>query len=156
MSAVIQGTALDMRSLARQAELTEHYVGKVLACAFLGPDIIESILEGRQPHDLNFEKLCQHAPLSWAEQRRQFGFPQDPRPDKSGAVAVLSNRWREGNLTQHTEISRPINTYVFGALSKDCPLFWKSYDCSTPVNGREEDFRIESTASLGRRHRSHD
>jgi site-specific DNA recombinase len=80
---VIQGKALDMRSLARQAGLTERYVGKVLACAFLAPDIIESILEGRQPHDLNFEKLCQHVQLSWAEQRRQFGFPQDPRPDKS-------------------------------------------------------------------------
>lgn len=54
------------------------YVGKVFACAFLAPDIIESILEGRQPDDLNFEKLCRHVPLSWVEQRAQFGFPQNP------------------------------------------------------------------------------
>jgi site-specific DNA recombinase len=72
---VVQGDALDMRSLARQAALTERYVGKVFGCAFLAPDIIESILEGRQPHDLNFEKLCEHVPLSWAEQRDHFGFP---------------------------------------------------------------------------------
>jgi len=72
---VVQGEALDMRSLARQAGLTERYVGKVFGCAFLAPDIIESILEGRQPHDLNFEKLCQNIPLSWAEQREHFGFP---------------------------------------------------------------------------------
>jgi site-specific DNA recombinase len=72
---VVQGNALDMRSLARQAGLTERYVGKVFGCAFLAPDIIESILEGRQPHDLNFEKLCEHVPLSWAEQREHFGFP---------------------------------------------------------------------------------
>jgi len=72
---VVQGNALDMRSLARQAGLTERYVGKVFGCALLAPDIIESILEGRQPHDLNFEKLCKHVPLSWAEQREQFGFP---------------------------------------------------------------------------------
>jgi len=65
-----------MRSLARQAGLTERYVGKVFGCALLAPDIIESILEGRQPYDLNFEKLCQKVPLSWAEQRSQFGFPQ--------------------------------------------------------------------------------
>ena len=72
---VVQGEALDMRSLARQAGLTERYVGKVFGCAFLAPDIIESILEGRQPHDLNFERLCQDVPLNWAEQREHFGFP---------------------------------------------------------------------------------
>src|SRR5258706_3348787 len=71
---VVQGDAFDMRSLARQAGLTERYIGKVFGCAFLAPDIIESILEGRQPHDLNFEKLCGHAPPNWAEQREQFGF----------------------------------------------------------------------------------
>lgn len=72
---VVQGNALDMRSLARQAGLTERYVGKVFGCALLAPDIIESILEGRQPHDLNFEKLCEHVSSSWAEQRERFGFP---------------------------------------------------------------------------------
>jgi site-specific DNA recombinase len=75
---VIQGQVPDMRSLAQLAGLTERYVGKVFACAFLAPDIIESILEGRQPDDLNFEKLCRHVPLSWVEQRAQFGFPQNP------------------------------------------------------------------------------
>ena len=72
---VVQGNALDMRSLARQAGLTERYVGKVFECALLAPDIIESILEGQQPQDLNFEKLCEHVPSSWAEQRERFGFP---------------------------------------------------------------------------------
>ena len=72
---VLEGKAFDQRSLARHAGLTERYVGKVLACAFLAPDIIEAILEGRQPRDLNFEKLCQHIPLSWTEQRAHFGFP---------------------------------------------------------------------------------
>jgi site-specific DNA recombinase len=76
---VTQGRALDMRSLAQQAGLTERYVGKVFACAFLAPDIIESILEGNQPSDLTFEKLCLHVPLSWDEQRSQLGFPQHPR-----------------------------------------------------------------------------
>jgi hypothetical protein len=64
-----------MRSRARQAGLTERYVGKVFVCALLAPDIIESIIEGRQPHDLNFETLCQDVPLSWADQREHFGFP---------------------------------------------------------------------------------
>ncbi|MGA9307357.1 MAG: hypothetical protein WBW31_18280 [Candidatus Sulfotelmatobacter sp.] len=46
-----------MRSLARQPGLTERYAGKVFAGALLAPDIIESILEGRQPQDLTFEKV---------------------------------------------------------------------------------------------------
>jgi site-specific DNA recombinase len=63
-----------MRSLARQTGLTPHYVRNVFACAFLAPDIVEAILEGRQPLTLKFENLYKHIPLSWAEQRRQFGF----------------------------------------------------------------------------------
>ena len=79
---VIEGKAFDMRSLAREAGLTERYVGKVFRCAFLAPDIVEAILTGRQPQDLNFDKLCQTVPLSWVEQREQLGFtPADtPRP----------------------------------------------------------------------------
>jgi hypothetical protein len=63
-----------MRSLARDAGLTERYVGKVFRCAFLAPDIVEAILAGRQPHELNFDKLCQKIPVSWVQQREQLGF----------------------------------------------------------------------------------
>lgn len=55
--------------------MTERYVGKVFSCAFLAPDIVESILQGRQPDDLTFDKLSRGIPICWAEQRRQFGFP---------------------------------------------------------------------------------
>jgi hypothetical protein len=71
---LLQGGASDIRSLAQQAGMTERYVGKVFRCALLVPDIIESILNGSQPSDLNFQKLCQNIPLSWTEQRQQFGF----------------------------------------------------------------------------------
>jgi hypothetical protein len=82
---VVRGEAVDMRSLAQHAGLTERYIGKVFGCALLAPDIIESILEGRQPEDLTCKKLCQDVPLSWVEQRTRFGFPQNSmrRPDKS-------------------------------------------------------------------------
>jgi site-specific DNA recombinase len=74
-ASVLEGNALDQRALARHAGLTERYVGKVFRCAFLAPDIVESILHGRQPDDLTFAKLCTNIPLSWTEQRQQFGFP---------------------------------------------------------------------------------
>jgi site-specific DNA recombinase len=74
---VLEGKIVEMRSLAREAGLTPHYVRNVFACAFLAPDIVEAILEGRQPLTLKFANLYKHIPLSWAEQRRLFGFPQD-------------------------------------------------------------------------------
>lgn len=77
-ASVLEGNALDQRSLARHVGLTERYVGKVFPCAFLAPDIVESILEGRQPDDLTFARLCTNIPLSWTEQRRQLGFPPVP------------------------------------------------------------------------------
>src|SRR5579872_1180164 len=83
---VIQGDAVDMRSLAQHAGLTERYVAKVFGCALLGPDIIESILEGRQPEDLTFKKLCQDVPLSWIEQRAQLGFPQNSMQRPRGSL----------------------------------------------------------------------
>jgi site-specific DNA recombinase len=79
---VVHGKAFDMRSLSRDAGLTERYVGKVFRSAFLAPDIVEAILAGRQPQDLNFDKLCQNLSLSWIEQREQLGFSpaNTPRP----------------------------------------------------------------------------
>jgi hypothetical protein len=80
---VLEGKITDMRSLARETGLTPHYVRNVFACAFLAPDIVEAILEGRQPLTLKFEHLYKNIPLSWAEQREQFGFPQNSRSAKS-------------------------------------------------------------------------
>jgi hypothetical protein len=80
---VLEGKGVDMRSLARETGLTPHYVRNVFSCAFLAPDIVEAILEGSQPLTLKFEHLYKHIPMSWVEQRQQFGFPQNPRPAKS-------------------------------------------------------------------------
>jgi hypothetical protein len=80
---VLEGKVADMRSLARETGLTPHYVRNVFACAFLAPDIVEAILEGRQPLALKFEHLYKNIPLSWVEQRQQFGFLQNPRQAKS-------------------------------------------------------------------------
>ena len=65
---------VNLKSLARETGLTPHYVSGVFACAFLAPDIVEAILDGCQPETLKFEHLYKHIPLSWAEQRKQFGF----------------------------------------------------------------------------------
>jgi len=83
---ILAGKVSDMRSLARETGLTPHYVRNVFACAFLAPDIVDAILQGRQPLNLKFENLYKHIPLSWAEQRRLFGFQSGSRPGASSSL----------------------------------------------------------------------
>jgi hypothetical protein len=79
---VLEGKVVDLKSLAREAGVTPQYVRNIINCAFLAPDIVEAILEGHQPLTLKFANLYKPIPMNWAEQRRQFGFPQDSRSGK--------------------------------------------------------------------------
>jgi site-specific DNA recombinase len=49
----------------------------MVRCAFLAPDLIEAILQGRQCQGLTLRNLVKHLPLNWSEQRRMFGLPAD-------------------------------------------------------------------------------
>jgi hypothetical protein len=73
----MSGKAWDQRSLAKLTGLDEVYVGRILACAFLAPDIVEAILEGHQPFSLTVGKLQKNLAMNWAEQRRQLCSPDD-------------------------------------------------------------------------------
>ena len=48
----------------------------MLPLAFLAPDIVEAIVQGRQPVALTarYLKRLKPLPASWAEQRRLLGF----------------------------------------------------------------------------------
>jgi hypothetical protein len=73
---ILNGKARDQRSLAKQTGLDEVYVGRILKCAYLAPDIVAAILEGRQPDSLTLGKLQKNLAMSWTEQRRQLGCPE--------------------------------------------------------------------------------
>ena len=60
--------------LARAEGVNKSYVSRVLRLALLAPDIVEAILDGRQPVDLQLARLLDPFPLAWPDQRRQFGF----------------------------------------------------------------------------------
>jgi len=72
---IVAGEVSGRRSIAEKLGLDERYVGRVLECAFLAPEIVEAILDGRQPPDLTFKKLTHGLPPSWIDQSRQLGFP---------------------------------------------------------------------------------
>ncbi len=63
--------------LARSLKLEPGWVAEVLRLTTLAPDIIESVLEGRQPRDLNLHTLRgrrDQLPRDWQEQRKALGY----------------------------------------------------------------------------------
>jgi hypothetical protein len=70
---LLSGEATSLRVIAREHRVTPRYVGRILRCAFLAPDLVEAILHGRQPPELTLARLCKHLPLDWAEQREVLG-----------------------------------------------------------------------------------
>jgi DNA invertase Pin-like site-specific DNA recombinase len=62
--------------LAERHGIDQGDVSRRLPLAFLAPDIVEAILEGRQPIELTAARMMRirDLPLSWAKQRQRLGF----------------------------------------------------------------------------------
>lgn len=58
------------------ANLSKRYIERLVRISWLVPDIITSIMDGTQPHDLTGRKLTRtnSIPLDWPSQRELFGF----------------------------------------------------------------------------------
>jgi hypothetical protein len=67
---IVAGEVAGRRSIADKIGFDERHVSQILECGFLAPDIVQAILDGRQPSDLTWEKLTRHVPLNWVEQRQ--------------------------------------------------------------------------------------
>ena len=69
------GLASSVGDLVTRHGVDPGDVSRCLPLAFLAPDIVEAILQGRQPVELTALRLKRIGlPLSWAEQRRLLGF----------------------------------------------------------------------------------
>jgi site-specific DNA recombinase len=68
------GEVDSLHTIAKQMGVGKRYVARIFQCAFLAPDIVEAILDGRQPPELTLERLRSPLPIAWAEQRRVLGF----------------------------------------------------------------------------------
>ena len=58
-----------IREIASAEKINESYVGRVLRLTLLAPEIVETILGGRQTADLQLQDLLRRFPVLWAEQR---------------------------------------------------------------------------------------
>ena len=69
-----QGEFVDTAEIAQRFGLSDAHVRRLLRFAYLAPDIMEAIIEGRQPRALTVKLLLRGIPLDWADQRAAFGF----------------------------------------------------------------------------------
>lgn len=68
------GEYTTIREIAAAEKINESYIGRVLRLTLLAPDIVESILYGRQPSEMTLAKVMQRFPLVWERQRELFHF----------------------------------------------------------------------------------
>ena len=68
------GRRSGLADLAEQEAVTEHLRCLLLPLTCLAPDIVEVILDGRQPKVLRLAELLGNGPLAWNAQRETWGF----------------------------------------------------------------------------------
>ena len=79
-----------LEDLARAKGVAPSYASRVLRLTLLAPDIIEAILDGRQPVELQLDDLLEGFPLSWEEHsalarcRQAVTSARDPMDGKMG------------------------------------------------------------------------
>ena len=66
------GRAKSITDLAEQEGVTDAYVCRLLPLTCLAPDIVEAILDGRQPKGLRLAEMLGNGPLGWEEQRTSW------------------------------------------------------------------------------------
>jgi hypothetical protein len=64
------GEYSSITELSHGEKVNESYVYRLLRLTLLAPEIVETILNGRQPNDLQLSQLLRPLPASWDEQVR--------------------------------------------------------------------------------------
>ena len=65
------GRARSLQELAKRDGITRRYIRRLVGLSFLSPQLVEAILQGRQPVELTATRLTElDLPLDWAEQHK--------------------------------------------------------------------------------------
>jgi site-specific DNA recombinase len=68
-----------MVAIAKREGVGKQYVSRLMRLAFLAPELVERIVEGRQPPELTAQSLLTSRvdlPPSWAAQKQALGCAQ--------------------------------------------------------------------------------
>ncbi len=66
------GTYTCLDDIARSEKIGASFVSRYYRLVLLAPDIIEAILDGRQPAQMTVKELLLPFPVEWDRQRRQL------------------------------------------------------------------------------------
>jgi hypothetical protein len=66
------GRCASISEIASAEKIDRGYVGTILRLTLLAPDIVEAILDGRQPEGLGLATLLKPFPLEWDQQRYRW------------------------------------------------------------------------------------
>jgi site-specific DNA recombinase len=75
---LMSGSEESIESMSRRLGMNKARLTSLVRLSYLSPEIVHSILEGRQPIELTptgLLKLSKDLPKDWGEQRRFLGFP---------------------------------------------------------------------------------
>jgi DNA invertase Pin-like site-specific DNA recombinase len=65
---LVSGQAKSLRAIATVTGVDERYVSRVIRCAFLAPDIVEGVIDGRQLPSVTLGALLKEVPIEWDKQ----------------------------------------------------------------------------------------
>jgi hypothetical protein len=68
-----EGVHATVEDMAREKGVNATYVNRILRLTLLAPEIVEAILDGRQPAELQLDELMAGFPLEWEVQHSRFG-----------------------------------------------------------------------------------
>ena len=61
-----------LEEIAAAEKINPSYVSRLLRTTLLAPEVVEAILDGRQPADMTLALLMQPLGVLWAEQSKAF------------------------------------------------------------------------------------
>ena len=61
--------------LAQRERIAAPFLTRTMRLAQLAPDLVEALLDGRQPRGLTLEALREPLPSDWSEQRHHLAMP---------------------------------------------------------------------------------
>jgi hypothetical protein len=66
------GLFTSITEIAENEKLSFTYISRVLRLSTLAPDLVEEIIDGKQPRSLMLAELLDGVPPSWTEQRSRW------------------------------------------------------------------------------------
>lgn len=71
-----EGRYASISEMAAAEKIERGYLGTLLRLTLLAPDIVEAVLDGRQPDRIGLPTLMDPLPLEWIRQRAALNRPE--------------------------------------------------------------------------------